>query len=202
MRYGMVIDLRKCVGCNACSLACRQEHGTPSGILYSRVLNREVGTYPDTRLEALPMLCMHCDDAPCVKVCPTKATYMLANGIVVIDADKCIGCRLCMEACPYGARFFNDGASAGYFPGQDKTAYEIAVAGEHPAGKVEKCDLCAERVAAGQVPACVQSCTAAARYFGDLDDRDSDVAKLIVQFGGKPLQAELGTKPKVYYLPA
>lgn len=122
MRYGMVIDLRRCIGCNACSLACRQEHGTPSGILYSRVLNREVGRYPATRFEIQPMLCMHCDDPPCEKVCPTKATYVLPNGIVAVDAEKCIGCRRCMSACPYGARFYNDGAQE-YFPGQGKTAY-------------------------------------------------------------------------------
>lgn len=202
MRYGMVIDLRTCVGCNACSLACRQEHGTPSGILYSRVQNREVGTYPKTRLEALPLLCMHCDDAPCVKVCPTKATYVGPNGIVRVDAAKCIGCRRCMDACPYGARFFNDGASGAYFPGQGATAYESATAGEHVKGTVEKCDFCVDRVTAGQEPACVQSCTAKARHFGDLDDPKSEIVKLIDRFGGKPLQAELGTKPKVYYLPA
>ena len=202
MRYGMVIDLRKCVGCNACSLACRQEHGTPPGILYSRVLNREVGTYPNTRFEVLPLQCMHCDNAPCEKVCPTKATYIADNGIVKVDAAKCIGCKLCIGACPYGARFFNDSASKEYFPGQGKTAYETVKAGAHVKDTVEKCSFCAERVEAGQEPACVQSCTGKARYFGDLDDRNSEVVKLIAEFGGKTLQAELGTKPKVYYLPA
>ena len=200
MKYGMVIDLRKCVGCNACSLACRQEHGTASGILYSRVLNSEAGTYPNTRLEALPMLCMHCEDPPCEKVCPTKATHVLPNGIVVVDAQKCIGCRLCMQACPYGARFFYDGARED-FPGQGKVAYEVAKAGEHRAGTVEKCDFCVGRLEAGQQPACVQSCTAKARYFGDLGDSNSEVSALIVKLGGKPLHPEFGTKPKVYYLP-
>jgi dimethyl sulfoxide reductase iron-sulfur subunit len=202
MRYGMVIDLRKCVGCNACSLACRQEYGTPQGILYSRVLNREVGTYPSTRFEILPLLCMHCDNPACVAVCPVGATYKRADGIVFQDKDKCIGCKRCIEACPYGARFFNDSASKEYFPGQGKTAYETAKAGGHAKETVEKCSFCAERVEAGLQPACVQSCTATARYFGDLDDPDSEVVKLIAKFGGKPLQAELGTKPKVYYLPA
>jgi dimethyl sulfoxide reductase iron-sulfur subunit len=200
MRYGMVIDLRSCVGCNACSLACRQEHGTSSGILYSRVLNRESGHYPHTRFDILPMLCMHCDDPPCEKVCPTKATHVLSNGIVAVDADKCIGCRRCMSACPYGARFFNDNKE--YFPGRGRTAYEAAKAGAHRQGTVEKCSFCADRVAAGQEPACVQSCTAKARTFGDLDDRSSAVSTLIVKFGGKPLHPEYGTRPKVYFLPA
>jgi Fe-S-cluster-containing dehydrogenase component len=201
MKYGMVIDLRKCVGCNACSLACRQEHGTTPGILYSRVLNREVGRYPNTRFEVLPLLCMHCDNPACVAVCPVGATYKRADGIVFQDKDKCIGCKLCIGACPYGARFFNDSASKEYFPGQGKTAYETVKAGAHVKDTVEKCDFCVERAQAGLEPACVQSCTATARYFGDLDDRNSEVVKLIAEFGGKPRHAELGTKPKVYYLP-
>lgn len=201
MRYGMVIDLKKCVGCNACSVACRQEHGTPPGILYTRVLNLEVGAYPNTRIEFQPLLCMHCENPPCEEVCPTGATHKLENGIVVVDADKCIGCRYCMTACPYNARFFNYSSPKEYFPGQGKTAYETAKAAEHEKGTVEKCTFCAERVEAGEQPACVMSCTAQARYFGDLDDPNSQVSKLIAELGGQPMFAELGTKPSVYYLP-
>jgi molybdopterin-containing oxidoreductase family iron-sulfur binding subunit len=197
----MVIDLKKCVGCNACSVACRQEHGTPPGILYTRVLNLEVGTYPNTRFEFQPLLCMHCDNPPCEEVCPTGATHKLENGIVMVDTDKCIGCRYCMTACPYNARFFNYSAPKEYFPGKGKTAYEAAKSGQHVKGTVEKCTFCAERVEAGLEPACVVSCTAKARYFGDLDDPNSEVSKLIAEFGGQPLHAELGTKPSVYYLP-
>jgi Fe-S-cluster-containing dehydrogenase component len=201
MRYGMVIDLQKCVGCNACSIACRQEHGTPSGILWSRVLIKETGKLPTTRFEFQPLLCMHCDNPPCETVCPTGATQKLENGIVVVDQDKCIGCRYCMTACPYSARYFNYTQPNSYFPGQDQTAYEAAKFSEHTAGTVEKCNFCVDRVEAGLDPACVMACPAKARYFGDLDDPNSEVSRLIATGNGYQLEPGLGTNPSVYYLP-
>ncbi len=201
MRYGMVIDLKKCVGCNACSVACRQHNATPPGILYSRVPTWEEGEYPNTRLKVLPLLCMHCAEPPCETVCPTGATMKQENGIVTINPDLCIGCRYCMVACPYNARFFNFSEPEGYFPGMDFTAYEEAHKGEHIKGTVEKCDFCIERVEAGELPICVQTCPAIARYFGDLDDPNSEVSRLIATRGGYTLHPELGTQPSVFYLP-
>jgi Fe-S-cluster-containing dehydrogenase component len=200
MRYGMVIDLRRCIGCNACTIACKQEHGTGPGVFYGRVLISESGTYPIARQEYQPLLCMHCAEAPCVDACPTGATVKQANGIVNVDQAKCIGDRHCMIACPYSARTFIDGASS-YFPDKGITAYEAAMQDQHTVGTVEKCTFCADRVAVGGEPACVLTCPAKARFFGDLDDPESEVSKLINSRGGYQLHAELGTDPSVYYLP-
>ena len=200
MRYGMVLDLKRCVGCNACSVACKQEHATPPGVLYSRVLTIESGEYPNTRLSFMPILCMHCDDPACEEVCPTGATHKLENGIVVVDADKCIGCRYCMVACPYNARFFNFQTSQGYFPGQGLTSYEEVKGSSHLTGVVEKCNFCIDRVEAGEVPACVATCPAEARFFGDLDDPNSEVSRLLASHDSEQLNPEFGTNPSVFYI--
>ena len=200
MRYGMVLDVSRCVGCNACSVACKQENATPPGVLYSRVLAIESGEYPNTRLSFRPILCMHCEEPACAAVCPTGATHKLENGIVVVDADKCIGCRYCMAACPYNARYFNFQESPGYFPGMQLTAYEQVKGGSHPVGVVEKCNFCLDRVEAGDVPACVATCPAGARFFGDLDDPNSEVSRLLAAHKGEQLFPELGTNPSVYYI--
>lgn len=200
MRYGMVLDVNRCVGCNACSVACKQEHATPPGVLYSRVLTIEHGAYPNTRLSFMPILCMHCDEPPCEAVCPTGATQKQENGIVTVDADKCIGCRSCMVACPYNARYFNFEKSAGYFPEMGLTAYEEELGGSHAAGVVGKCNFCIDRVEAGEVPACVATCPAGARFFGDLDDPNSAVSRLLAAHNGVQLNPELGTHPSVFYI--
>ena len=201
MRYAMVLDLKRCVGCNACSVACKQEHGTPPGVLYSRVITTESGEYPNTRLDYLPILCMHCEEPSCEEVCPTGATHKLENGIVVVDADKCIGCRYCMVACPYNARFFNYQENEGYFPG-GLTAYEAAKADQDNqiVGVVEKCNFCLDRVEQGLDPACVVTCPAQARIFGDLDDPTSEVSKLLAAHPAKQLHPETGNNPSVFYI--
>ncbi len=209
-RYGMVIDLLRCIGCQACTVACKAENSSKPGIFWNRVLDEEFGEYPAVRRMFLPRPCMHCKDAPCVEVCPTGASYRREDGIVLVDYNKCVGCKYCIEACPYGARYFNKG-KAGYYgsvltPGE-KLGYE-----EHELGVVEKCTFCVHRIERGlalglkpgvdhaATPACVNVCVASARYFGDLDDPNSQVSQLIRSRHGIPLLKELNTNPSVCYL--
>ena len=200
-RYGMVIDLSRCIGCHACGIACKAENGTPPGVWWGKVLTSEVGKYPSARIVYTPLLCMHCKNAPCVEVCPTGATYKRADGIVAVDYDKCMGCRYCEIACPYGARAFVEEIEP-YYPEFGFTPYEEMMYQKHQKGVVEKCNFCMDRVAEGKEPACVATCVGYARHFGDLDDPNSEVSKLIAQRHGYQLLPELGTDPSVYYLRA
>ena len=201
MRYVMLLDQSRCIGCQACTLACKQKNGTPPNIFFTKVLISETGKFPNTKIVYQPILCMHCAEPACADVCPTGATQKQPNGIVTVDPDKCIGCRYCMAACPFNARTFNYGGAKEYFPGKGLTPYEQAHQGEHHTGTVEKCDFCIDRLEEGLEPACVQTCPAKARIFGDLDDPNSEVAGLIASRGGYQLHPELGTDPSVYYLP-
>ncbi len=201
-RLGMVIDLKKCAGCYACVAACKSEHATPPGVFWCRVVKQETGTYPRVRRSPLPLACMHCADPPCEQVCPTGATQKRADGVVFIDYTQCMGCRACMIACPYQARYFLAELRP-YYEGQGLTPYEQFhnATNGYVEGTVTKCDFCKDRVDAGKEPACVANCPGKARYFGDLSDPDSEISRLVRDRRGLQLHPEFGTNPSVYYLP-
>ena len=199
-RYGMAVDLKRCIGCYGCVISCKAEHATPPGITGGRVLKEEYGKYPTVKRLSLPILCMQCQEPECLRVCPTGATSQRTDGIVVIDVDVCIGCRYCMTACPYAARYFN-GEMLTYFE-KEITPYEEVGYRKHPLGVVQKCDFCLDRVERGLEPSCVASCMAKSRYFGDMEDPSSEVSCQIRDRAGLQLNPEFGTDPSVYYLPA
>lgn len=198
-KYVMVIDLKRCIGCDTCTIACRAEHATPKGVNFNKVYKLEVGKYPYSKLAFIPVLCMHCAKPECEKQCPTGATVQREDGIVLIDNERCMGCQYCVVTCPYGTRYYLEEIE-GYVKGFE-TPYEQKGHKKHKRGTVEKCDFCIKRVEKGEQPACVVSCIANARYFGDLDDPHSEVSKLIIQRRGYTINPELGTEPSVYYLP-
>ena len=209
MRWGMVIDLRRCVGCQTCTIACKQEHGLPAGTAWRFVADCEVGEYPHVRRVFLPMQCMHCADPPCVPVCPTGASRQREDGIVWVRHDACVGCGYCAVACPYRARHLVHDAD-GYFDGP--TPSEEATARPERRGVMTKCTFCKERVDAGlergltpgvdpeATPMCAVACIANAIVFGDLDDPTSRVSRMIADGGAHPLLPECATQPSVYYL--
>lgn len=198
-RWGMVFDLDRCIGCYSCTVACHVENGTPPGIWYAPVYQQEVGTFPHVKRVFLPMLCMHCEDPPCLKACPTKAISRRADGIVLVDQDVCCGSRACVSACPYGAMHVYDNAG-GDFEGQ-LTPFEQSFQGKFQIGTVQKCTFCAHRIDQGIfVPACVESCPTGTRVFGDLDDPESPPSKLISNHNGFALRPEAGTSPSVRYV--
>jgi len=198
-RWGMVLDLDRCIGCYSCTVACRVENGTPPGIWYAPVYEQEVGSYPHVKRVFLPTLCMHCKDAPCMKACPTGAISRRGDGIVLINQDLCCGSRACVAACPYGAMHFN-GDGRGDFEGQ-LTPFEQSFQGKSQVGTVQKCTLCVHRIDRGILtPACVEACPTACRIFGDLDDPESPPSKLIAQHNGFALRPEAGTNPSVRYV--
>lgn len=178
-RFAMVIDLRKCVGCHACSVACKSENQVPLGVWRSWVKQVERGRFPNTQRHFLPRLCNHCEHPACVEACPTKASYQREDGIILIRQERCIGCKLCIAACPYDARFL------------------------HPDKKIaNKCTFCAHRVDNGVVPSCVNTCQGGARVFGDLNDPTSEVARLLAREAIQVLKPQLGTEPRVFYIGA
>ncbi len=209
-RWAMVIDQQKCVGCSACTVACKSENKLPPGVVYRPVLEEEIGNYPNVSRRFTPRPCMQCDNPPCVGVCPVGATYKRPDGIVEIDYERCIGCRYCITACPYSARTFDSGDY--YTKGTPKLqAYEtlpspeygkkwIRTGGESPVGNVRKCQFCLHRLEAGMLPACTVTCIGSATFFGDANDANSLVSELLARGNSVQLKAEMGTKPKTYYL--
>ncbi len=190
-RYGMAIDLTVCLNCRACMVACKTEHqistGKHNGHEYYRmgVLEHEKGKYPKVKRIFAPILCMQCDNAPCIDVCPTDAIYRREDGIVIIDKEKCNGCKLCIQVCPYNALYFNEENN-----------------------NVDKCDFCTERLDQGLEPACVATCMSRAIVFGDLDNPDSEISKMIERNDVKPDRPLYPSyfsqifKPSVYYTEA
>jgi len=215
-RWAMVMDLRRCIGCRACTVACKAENDVSLGRFRTVIQEKTTGTFPNTRKAFLPIMCNHCEGnekdgiPPCVKACPEYpgkrmtfttaggekiryrggATYKRPDGLVLIDAELCIGCGKCIDACPYGVRSFNPFVKAGKEPTKQAA---------------DKCDMCVERIANGIDPSCVNTCQGRARIFGDLNDPDSEVARLVAEHGldksdDNVLLAEEGTKPHVFYI--
>ena len=218
MRRGMVIDLEKCIGCRSCVVACKQHNAQPAGTWWNRVVTpgSDFHAVPPVkgREYVLPIHCQHCQNAPCEKVCPVDATYRIEDGSILVDFERCIGCRYCMAACPYGVRQFNwedpqksmqryeyqNGYTYGY-PKDYRLNGRLVYTPRRFKGVVEKCNFCVHYLALGLEPACVRGCPGKARFVGDLDDPNSEVSKMIRDKNGFTLLPEKGTKPNVYYLP-
>ncbi len=174
-RSGFLIDLRRCVGCHACSVACKTENDVPLGAFRTRV--RYLEAPAETRISFLPLLCMHCQDAPCLNTCPTEAITRLDDGRVVVDQDKCCGNKTCIAACPYGAIYT-----------------------EPTTGKADKCDMCTHRTSLGMEPACVASCPTGSLRFGDLDAPEDPVRQYAQEHNARPFKEDAGTRPSVVFI--
>jgi tetrathionate reductase subunit B len=178
--WSMLVDTRRCIACQACTMACAMENASPEGQFRTVVATYAVtGQDGKTGLSVLPRLCNHCDEPPCIPVCPVGATFKRADGIVLVDGDRCVGCAYCVQACPYDARFIN-----------------------HDTGKADKCTFCSHRLEAGLLPACVETCVGGARIFGDINDPGSDISKQLKAANGKVqvLKPEAKTSPRVFYI--
>ena len=175
-RYGIIVNVDRCAGCFACAVACKEENQVAPGIFWEKIKRDE--NVRDNVINWFRMSCMHCDDPACMKVCPMKAIHKGPHDEVLVDQQKCIGCKMCMAACPYGARSYNPEAKV-----------------------VEKCTLCHHLQEVGDQPACVKVCCAKARFFGDIDDPESEVSRLINTTHTERLFTELGTDPQIYYIP-
>lgn len=177
MKYGFVIDNRKCIGCHACTTACKSEHQVPVGVNRTWVKQVEKGTFPNTRRLFSVMRCNHCTDAPCVEICPVEALFIREDGIVDFDKDRCIGCKSCMQACPYDALYI------------DPESHTAA-----------KCNYCAHRIDIGLEPACVNVCPEHAIISGDMDDPNSEIAELLARQQVSVRKAAKGTVPNLFYI--
>ncbi|MBW8011108.1 MAG: 4Fe-4S dicluster domain-containing protein [Chloroflexi bacterium] len=225
-KYGMVIDISRCTGCRACMEACKVENNTPQGSFFMYVFRFEEGEYPNTRIWFMPRPCMHCDNPPCVKVCPVGARYKMAEGFTATDWDRCIGCRYCEVACPYGVNYFNwrNPAESHYLNWEDDREIELILDGEvlpyanpdleleygpemrHNAGGgrlkgvVEKCTFCIHRVENGLDPACAANCPTNALHFGDLEDPESEASQILHEQSGFQYLEDVGAEPRVHYV--
>lgn len=201
-KLGIAINRERCIGCQTCANACKMQNSVPMGMQWNRVLTEgcdvidgALGEFPNLTRSYLPLACQHCENAACQRVCPTGATYKDELGRVEIDYDKCIGCRMCMAACPYNTRVFNWEE-----PQRDPDfMYGDPDVVARPRGVVEKCTLCKERTDRGDEPMCVLCCPTKARIFGDLDDPNSEISQVIRERNGYVLLEEQGTCPQVHY---
>ena len=176
MRYAMAVDTRRCVGCSACAIACKEENALPPANARSWVETETRGIYPNLRMEIRSQRCQQCSDAPCVANCPTGASHFGKGGIVLVDRDLCTGCKACVAACPYEARTI------------------------HPDGYADKCTFCVHRVTRGLDPACAAACPTQSLTFGDTDDAGSAIAKLLRTRAWKQIKEEQRTHPNLYFL--
>ena len=224
-RYGMVIDLSRCTGCRACMVACKVENNTPQANLWMYVFRFEEGEFPNSRIWFMPRPCMHCSNAPCVKVCPVGARYKRRDGLTATDWDRCIGCRYCEVACPYGVNYFNwkDPEENYYLDWDDPDLVQSTggiglpyrnpdldakygserrhtAGGGHLKGVTDKCTFCVQRFEQGKVTACADVCPTRVIHFGDLDDPDSEVSRLLREKPSFRLLEEEGTEPNVHYV--
>ena len=217
IKWGMVIDLVRCNGCLTCVMTCKLENFIPPGIFWNRVYDHETGEYPAVTRRVLTAPCMHCNKPVCVDVCPTGASQQNEEGIVFVDYEKCIGCSYCIISCPYEARsqykgeryYYGEPTLRDQYPEELKATYQ-----RFKEGTVSKCTFCMDRVNSGiasgkkpgidpeATPMCVINCSSVARVFGDLNDPDSEVSRLIRQRKGIRLHEEMGTEPSVWYLQA
>ncbi len=176
MRYAAAIDTKKCVGCSDCVVACQIENNVSIGYCRDWIVEETVGTYPDLSMEIRSERCNHCSNAPCIRCCPTGASHIADGGTVLVEQNECIGCKACIVSCPYDARYI------------------------HPGGYVDKCTFCMHRVEKGQEPACVVVCPTKCMTFGDVDDPNSEISRILKQRKHKTLIPEAGTEPNIRYL--
>ena len=221
-KYAMLIDLGKCVGCSACQIACKVENAVGEGHFYSRHETVMSGTFPKVTYKYIPTMCNHCDNAACVAACPVGAQTKV-DGLTIHDDETCIGCGACVAACPYGFSMMREAAAFGAFTSTNEAIAGCTSSGAEvvrgvgvtvPYGnykvvsdellldeaKSEKCNFCKHLVDAGEDPYCVHMCPASARVWGDVEDPESDIAKLMADADVSVSHPEYGTGPNVYYV--